>query len=212
MSQSCDLAKAQSGQTSDVLSTKLERNAAQLKAKQLDLKTTGATTLYYIWSCFHRCNLIKRLSTLKSNPSFTGEWCFALLLSFLSRFSRVWLCATPWMAAHQAPPSLGFSRQEYWSRLPFPSPGDLLHSGIETVAPVTPSLQADSLPAEPRRRAGLGSPCCTSHPCNFIYLSCTGSWLQSTGSLMLYHSRAFSSCQGRVEGGGGTSLVVELGL
>ena len=45
-----------------------------------------------------------------------------LLLLLLSRFSHVWLCATPWMAAHQAPPSLGFSRQEHWSGLPFPSP------------------------------------------------------------------------------------------
>ena len=44
------------------------------------------------------------------------------LLLLLSRFSHVRLCATPWMAAHQAPPSLGFSRQEYWSGLPFPSP------------------------------------------------------------------------------------------
>ena len=40
----------------------------------------------------------------------------------LRRSSRVRLCATPWMAAHQAPPSLGFSRQEHWSELPFPSP------------------------------------------------------------------------------------------
>ena len=40
----------------------------------------------------------------------------------LSRFSRVRLCATPKMAAHQAPLSLGFSRQEHWSGLPFPSP------------------------------------------------------------------------------------------
>ena len=45
-----------------------------------------------------------------------------LLLLLLSRFSRVWLCATQWTAAHQAPPSLGFSRQEHWSGLPFPSP------------------------------------------------------------------------------------------
>ena len=45
-----------------------------------------------------------------------------LLLLLLSRFSCVRLCATPQMAAHQAPPSLGFSRQEYWSGLPFPSP------------------------------------------------------------------------------------------
>ena len=45
-----------------------------------------------------------------------------LLLLLLSHFSRVQLCATPEMAAHQAPPSLGFSRQEHWSGLPFPSP------------------------------------------------------------------------------------------
>ena len=48
------------------------------------------------------------------------------LLLLLSRFSRVWLCATPQMAAHQAPPSLGFSRQEHRSGLPFPS---LMHEG-----------------------------------------------------------------------------------
>ena len=45
-----------------------------------------------------------------------------LLLLLLSRVSRVRLCATPQMVAHQAPLSLGFSRQEYWSGLPFPSP------------------------------------------------------------------------------------------
>ena len=45
-----------------------------------------------------------------------------LLLLLLSRFSRVQLCATPYTAAHQAPQSLGFSRQEHWSGLPFPSP------------------------------------------------------------------------------------------
>ena len=45
-----------------------------------------------------------------------------LLLLLLSRFSRVRLCATPQTAAHQAPPSLGFSRQKHWSGLPFPSP------------------------------------------------------------------------------------------
>ena len=45
-----------------------------------------------------------------------------MLLLLLSRFSRVRLCATPQMAAHQAPPSLGLSRQEHWSGLPFPPP------------------------------------------------------------------------------------------
>ena len=46
----------------------------------------------------------------------------SMLLLLLSRFSHVWLCATPQTAAHQAPLSLGFSRQEHWSGLPFPSP------------------------------------------------------------------------------------------
>ena len=45
-----------------------------------------------------------------------------LLLLLLSRFSRVQLCVTPETAAQQAPPSLGFSRQEHWSEVPFPSP------------------------------------------------------------------------------------------
>ena len=54
--------------------------------------------------------------------------------------------ATPWTVAHQAPSSMGFSRQEYWSGLPFPSPGDLPNSGIE---PRSPALQADALTSEP---------------------------------------------------------------
>ena len=60
--------------------------------------------------------------------------------------SRVQLFATPWTVAYQAPPSMGFSRQEYWSGLPFPSPGDLPDPGIE---PRSPALQADALPSEP---------------------------------------------------------------
>ena len=60
--------------------------------------------------------------------------------------SRVQLFATPWTVAHQAPPSMGFSRQEYWSGLPFPSPGDLPNPGIE---PRSPALQADALTSEP---------------------------------------------------------------
>ena len=57
-----------------------------------------------------------------TSATWEAHACFLLLLLLLSRFSRVQLCATPSMAAHQAPPSLGFSRQEHWSGLPFPSP------------------------------------------------------------------------------------------
>ena len=56
--------------------------------------------------------------------------------------SRVRLFATPWTVAHQAPLSMGFSRQEYWSGLPFPSLGDLSNPGIE---PRSPALQAEML-------------------------------------------------------------------
>ena len=59
------------------------------------------------------------------------------------------LFATPWTVAHQAPLSMGFSRQEYQSGLPFPSPGDLPDPGIEPGALMSPALQAGSLPAEP---------------------------------------------------------------
>ena len=60
--------------------------------------------------------------------------------------SRVWLFATPGTVAHQAPPSMGFSRQEYWSGVPFPSPEDLPDPGIE---PRSPALEADALTSEP---------------------------------------------------------------
>ena len=53
---------------------------------------------------------------------FKGTFIVFIMLLLLSHFSRVWLCVTPQTATHQAPPSLGFSRQEHWSGLPFPSP------------------------------------------------------------------------------------------
>ena len=52
-------------------------------------------------------------------------------------------------AAHQAPLSMGFFRQEYWTGLPFPPPGDLPDPGIKPVSPIAPALQADSLPTKP---------------------------------------------------------------
>ena len=67
----------------------------------------------------------------------------------LSRFSSVQLCETLWTAAHQAPLSPGFSRQESWSGLLFPSPGNLPDPGIQ---PRSPALQADYLLLEPPRK------------------------------------------------------------
>ena len=69
----------------------------------------------------------------------------------MKSLSRVRLFATPWTVAYQAPPSMGFSRQEYWSGLPFLSPGDLPDPGIEARSP---ALEADALSSEPP-----GKPC-----------------------------------------------------
>ena len=67
----------------------------------------------------------------------------ALSLSCLDYF------ATPWAVAHQAPLSMGFPRQEYWTGLPCPSPEDLPNPGIK---PRSPELQVDSLPSEPPQK------------------------------------------------------------
>ena len=75
-----------------------------------------------------------------SSPNPSSFMCYVL-----SCFSRVQLFVTLWTVAHQVPLSVGFSRQEYWSGFPFPSPGVLPDLGIESF----PALQADSLPSEP---------------------------------------------------------------
>ena len=68
-------------------------------------------------------------------------------LSEVKSLSCIRLFVTPWTVAQQAPPSMGFSRQEHWSGcLPFPSPGDLPHPGIELRSP---ALRADALTSEP---------------------------------------------------------------
>ena len=66
--------------------------------------------------------------------------------------TRVQLFATLWIVAHQAPPSMGFFRQEYVSGLLFPSPGDFPNPGIK---PTFPALQADSLPTEPKGKIAI---------------------------------------------------------
>ena len=66
-----------------------------------------------------------------------------------SLLSRVLLFCDPWAVAHQAPLSMGFPRQGYWSGLPIPPPGDLSNPGIQ---PRSPALQADSLPSELKKK------------------------------------------------------------
>ena len=69
--------------------------------------------------------------------------CCLVSQSFPTLFFRHWVVSTPWTVVYQAPLSMDFARQGYWSGLPFPSPGDLGNSGIE---PGSPAWQVDSLP------------------------------------------------------------------
>ena len=80
----------------------------------------------------------KNILLLILHVSFVLLW----MSEWLKSLSCVWLFATPWTVAHQAPPSIGVSRQEFWSWLPFLSPGDPPDPGIE---PRSPALQADTL-------------------------------------------------------------------
>ena len=74
---------------------------------------------------------------------------YPVTLQSVQSLSHVQLFVTPWTVAHQAPLSVGFSRQEYWRELPFPSPRDLPNSGF---APESFAFQENSLPSEPPRK------------------------------------------------------------
>ena len=93
-------------------------------------------------------------------------WCILWSMGYMMMMcvlSRVWLFATPWTVACQAPLSMGFSRQEYMSRLPSPSPGDLPDPGVK---PGSLALQADSLLSKPP-----GKPKMTKSRCGLVMLS-----------------------------------------
>ena len=90
----------------------------------------------------------------------------------LSCFSPVWLLATQWTVAHQAPLSVGFSRQEYWSGLPCPSPGNLPNPGIKSASLTSCALASSSLPLAPPgkpRPIHLVHSQCTVHPLHLTY-------------------------------------------
>ena len=92
------------------------------------------------------CLLVICLSSLENRlfssfPHFLIEFfiyilnCMSCLYEWVKLLSCVRLFATPWDVAYQAPPSMAFSKQEYWSGLPFPSPGDLPNPGLESRSP-----------------------------------------------------------------------------
>ena len=90
--------------------------------------------------------------------------CVCVCACVLSSSSCVWFFATLWTVTHQAPLSMGLSRQEHWSGLPGPAPGDLPHPGIEPMSPAAPALQVDSLPLSHQ-----GSEYVHMYVCIYIY-------------------------------------------
>ena len=84
--------------------------------------------------------------TVDAQPALVRGFLVNIGIVIVKSLSRVRLFATLWTVAYQASPSMGFSRQEYWSGLPFPSPGDLPDPGIK---PGSPTLEADGLTSKP---------------------------------------------------------------
>ena len=99
--------------------------------------------LLSIFTCIFRSFLFSSSAFLSMKRAVSTSLIESMKVKLLS---RVWLFATPRTIVYQAPPSMGFSRQEYWSGLQFPSPGDLPDPNIE---PGYPALRADALTSEP---------------------------------------------------------------
>ena len=97
--------------------------------------------------------------------SFSNAWKWKVKVKLLS---RVWLFATPWTAAHQAPPSMGFSRQEYWSGVPLPSPLDGLqiHKKSALYRITSDELYTEICPLFPRTWNNRKIPCWNQMKCD----------------------------------------------
>ena len=109
--------------------------------------------------------------------------CWVFFSMRVCMLNRVWLFVTPWTVAHQAPLSMGFSRQEHWSGLPCPPPGDLPNSGIEPCLLCLLHWQAGSLPLAPPRKPLLFR----------MFLSKTGYLLFLLFLSVTVHSRRLSA-------------------
>ena len=114
-----------------------------LTGTEQGMTETFGTTCHGAVSYKNRSSLWKALFSIVIALHFDGKIYLKVKVRSLS---RVQLFVIPWAIACKAPLSMGFSRQEHWSGLPFPSPGDLRELGIE---PRSPTLQADSVPSEP---------------------------------------------------------------
>ena len=95
--------------------------------------------------------------------------------------SHVQLFATPWTVAHQAPLSVGFSRQEYWSGLPFPSPGDLLDPGIKSSSLASPALADEFFTTSATWEAIYVSKQCSKRYVLSLLVSCLSPLIDADG-------------------------------
>jgi len=113
--------------------------------KMWEYKATEKYILCFPNSCYPELFLPSSCSTSSWASKATDMFCACLVSQLCLTLCNLMDCS-PWTVAPQAPLSMGFSRQQDWSGLPCPPPGDLLNPGIE---PRSPTLQADSLPDEP---------------------------------------------------------------
>ena len=142
----------------------------------------------FMYLCFFRffphighCRVLSITAVLYSRSLLT---CFHFERKKVKSLSRVRPFATPWTVAYQG--YVGFSRQEYWSGLPFPSPGDLPDPGIE---PGAPALKADALTSEPPGKHSCASPILPIHPSPHLSVLATISLPSKSGSLFLFYKQ-----------------------
>ena len=145
----------------------------------------------------------------KRQAWFLPSWCSRVwdpidaLLACI--FSHVWFFATPWTITYRNPLSMGFSKQEYWSALPFPSPGDIPDPGIEPTSPMSPALPAaaaDNLLqlcptlCDPTDRSPSGSPVpriLQARTLEWVAISFSNAWKWKVKVKLLSHVRLFAT-------------------
>ena len=175
----------------------------------------------FLWSYFSVWNgsrewsleLKADISSLK-RPCTVWSWIlFFFFMSVCARvcvcacavFSHVWLFATPWTVAHQVLLSMKFSRQEYWSGLPFPPPGDLPNSGIE---PVSPALAGGVFFKKKKKKNCFIFGWAVSSLLHRLFSSCSKWVLHSSCDVQASHCWGFSCCRTQALGTRATSVVV----
>ena len=105
----------------------------------------GLTEKIVLWFPVYWCR-VSSFRAFLTLVVFLFNFCVCVCVCVWKSLSHFWLFTTPWTVAHQTPLFMEFSRQEYWSGMPFPSPGDLPDPGIK---PKSPAFGAVSLPPEP---------------------------------------------------------------